>query len=333
MSYLDDIIRRAKDAPQRVAFPEANDEKMMRVAYETSELGIAFPVLVGDTQELKSLCKELGFDETRFEFADMNDVDIRDKLIERYLTIPGVILGPKALTRRMGDPLKYAFVLEAVGDVDVTIGGLNTTTGDFILAAMDIIGLQDGISAASSVGICEIQGYDGSEGNVIALADISTRPDPTATELADIAITSCETIRNITGWIPRCALLSFSSDGSAKHPLVDKVKEAVCCANEKRPDLFIDGEFQLDTAIVPGVAAKKVKRPSEVAGRANIIIFPDLNSGNIGVKLMQQFGGAVLYGALLQGFKRVLSDVSRGSSVQDLVGTIALSVIIASKKK
>ncbi len=157
--------------------------------------------------------------------------------------------------------------------------------------------------------------------------------NPNAAELASIAIATCDTVKAVTGWEPKCAMLSYSTLGSGQGELVDRVATAVKLAQEKRPDLKIDGEFQLDTAIVPEVAQKKVKRASEVAGQANILIFPDLNAGNIGVKLIQQFGHANAYGPLLQGFKKICSDCSRGAPVAELVGNIVFSVVRAGEKQ
>jgi phosphotransacetylase len=152
-----------------------------------------------------------------------------------------------------------------------------------------VVGMQKGISTVSSIGIFNIPGYEGSEGSLLAFGDIAVCTNPSAEEIAGIAIFACETVRSLVEWSPRCALLSYSTCGSGEGPLVDKVVEAVKIADERRPDLAIDGEFQLDTAISPKVSEKKVKRESRVAGNANIIVWPDLNVGNVGVKLVQQF--------------------------------------------
>lgn len=225
-------------------------------------------------------------------------------------------------------------MMQAVNDVDVTFAGFDSATGDVILAAQSIIGLGQDSDVISSVGIVELPGYQFADGqNLIAAGDAAVYPNPSAAQLASIAITTCDTVKAVTDWEPRCALLSYSTAGSASGELVEKVVEAVKIAQDRRPDLKIDGEFQLDTAIVPEVAAKKVKRASEVAGRANIIIFPDLNAGNIGIKLIQQFGYANAYGPLLQGFRLICSDCSRSAPVEELVGNIAFSVVRAGDLK
>ena len=229
----------------------------------------------------------------------------------------------------MPDPLYFALVMEAVGDADCTFAGIENTTGEVILAGQTIIGLADGVSTISSVGIFNIPGYEGSEGPLLAFADSAVCVDPSAEDLASIAITTCDTVKALLGWEPRCALLSYSTTGSADSPFVDKVRNAVGVANATRPDLKIDGEFQLDTALSAAVAAKKLTRPSEVAGKANIVIWPDIDAGNIGVKLMQLFAHADAYGPFLQGFRKIVSDCSRGASVSELVGSIAISCVRA----
>ena len=187
----------------------------------------------------------------------------------------------------------------------------------------------EGISTISSVGIFNIPGYEGSEGALLGFGDSAVCTNPDAEQLASIAISACDTVRSLVGWEPRCALLSYSTCGSGEGPLVDKVVEAVKMANQLRPDLAIDGEFQLDSAINPKVAAKKVKRESRVAGKANIIIWPDLNVGNVGVKLVQQFAHADAYGPMLQGFAKIVCDCSRGAPVSEIVGNVAMSCVRA----
>jgi phosphate acetyltransferase len=189
----------------------------------------------------------------------------------------------------------------------------------------------EGIDVPSSCGLAIIPGWKGGENGLMAFADSAVNVNPNSAELASIAIATCETMKKLMNWEPRCALLSYSTDGSASSDLVDKVHEAVKIANERRPDLAIDGEFQLDAAIVPEVAAKKVKRESKVAGKANIIVWPTIEAGNIGVKLIQQFGHADCPGPFLQGFAKIVTDCSRGAPVSELVGNIAISAVRAQK--
>ena len=329
MSVLDQIYEKAKLNPQKVAFPEADNEKMMQAAYECGKDGYIIPVLVGDSAQLKALVAERGYEESVFTIVDIQDEAYKNEVIEKYVAMPDTRLKQKALGRRMENPLYFAMTMQAVGDADVTFAGINNTTGDVLLAGQMIIGMQEGISTISSIGLCDIPGFEGSEGSLLAIGDsaVCTNPDPD--QLASIAISACETVSSLLGWEPRCAMVSYSTLGSGQGELIDKVVEAVKIENEKRPDLAIDGEFQFDAAIVPAVAEKKVKRESKVAGKANVVIWPDLNVGNCGVKLIQQFGHADAYGPMLQGFNKVVCDCSRGAPVSEIKGNIVISAVRA----
>ena len=192
-----------------------------------------------------------------------------------------------------------------------------------------IIGMQPGISTISSIGLCDIPGFEGSEGSLLAVGDSAVCTNPNAEQLASIAISACDTVKALLDWEPRCAMVSYSTLGSGQGELIDKVVEAVKIAREQRPDLAIDGEFQFDAAISPAVAAKKVGRESKVAGKANVVIWPDLNVGNVAVKLIQQFGHANAYGPMLQGFNKVVCDCSRGAPVSEIKGNIVISAVRA----
>lgn len=333
MSVLDEIYARAKADPQRVAFPEATNEKMLQAAYEAGQEGYIIPVLVGCRAEIEQLAGEKGYDLSVFQIVDIHDEAYKAKVVEAYVSKPDTKLKAKALGRRMEDPLYFAMAMQAVDEADVTFAGINNTTGDVLLAGQMMIGLKPGISTVSSIGLADIPGYEGSEGSLLAVGDsaVCTNPDPE--QLASIAISACDTVKELLNWEPRCAMVSYSTLGSGQGPLIDKVTEALKIANEKRPDLAIDGEFQLDAAIVPAVAAKKVKRESKVAGKANVLIWPDLNVGNTAVKLIQQFGHADAYGPMLQGFNRIVCDCSRGAPVSEIKGNVVISAVRAAGSK
>ena len=333
MSVLDQIYEAAKSNPQRVAFPEAANEKMMQAAYETGRDGYIIPILVGNREELTALCKERGYDVEVFQIVDNEDEAYKQKLIEAYVALPQTMLKEKALSRRMTNPLYYAMVMQAVDEAEVTFAGIDNTTGDVLLAGQMIIGLQPGISTISSIGLCDIPGFEGSEGSLLAVGDSAVCTNPTAEQLADIAISACDTVHSLLNWDPRCAMISYSTLGSGQGELIDKVVEAVRIANEKHPDYKIDGEFQLDAAIKPEVAAKKVTRESAVAGKANVLIWPDLNVGNTAVKLIQTFGHANAYGPMLQGFNKVVCDCSRGAPVSEIKGNVVISAVRAAGSK
>lgn len=333
MSVIDQIFEKAKSNPQKVVFPEALNEKMMQAAFEAGNEGYIYPILVGNKSEIEQAIQERGYDLSVFTVVDMEDEEYRKTLIEKYIALPDTRLKEKALNRRMQDKLQFAMVMQAVGDADVTFAGIDYTTGDVLLAGQMIIGLKPGIATISSIGLCDIPGFEGSEGSLLAVGDSAVCTNPSAQQLASIAISACDTVKSLLDWQPRCACVSYSTLGSGQGELIDKVTEAVKIANELRPDLAIDGEFQLDAAISPSVAAKKVKRDSKVAGKANVVIWPDLNVGNVAVKLIQQFGHADAYGPMLQGFKKVVCDCSRGAPVSELKGNIVISAVRAAGEK
>jgi phosphate acetyltransferase len=312
---------------------EALNEKMMQAAFEAGNEGYIYPILVGNKAEIEQAIQERGYDLSVFTVVDMEDEEYRKTLIEKYIALPDTRLKEKALNRRMQDKLQFAMVMQAVGDADVTFAGIDYTTGDVLLAGQMIIGLKPGIATISSIGLCDIPGFEGSEGSLLAVGDSAVCTNPNAQQLASIAISACDTVKSLLDWQPRCACVSYSTLGSGQGELIDKVTEAVKIANELRPDLAIDGEFQLDAAISPSVAAKKVKRESKVAGKANVVIWPDLNVGNVAVKLIQQFGHADAYGPMLQGFKKVVCDCSRGAPVSELKGNIVISAVRAAGEK
>jgi phosphate acetyltransferase len=328
MNAMEIIYEKAKVNPQRVAFPEATEEKILLSARECADKGYCKPCLVGNAAEIKGAAAQFGVALDGFTFFDTLDEAWLDAIIEKYVAQKPEN-SAKIMKRRSKDPLYTALMMEVIGDTDCTFSGFSHTTADVMHAGMFTVGLADGIDLVSSFGILDIPGYRGSEGSLLAFSDSAICTNPTAEELATIAITTCGSIKKLMGWEPRCALLSFSTDGSSDHPLVEKVREAVRIAGEKRPDLAIDGEFQLDTAISPAVAVKKMKRESRVAGKANIIVWPNLDVGNVGVKLVQQFAHANAPGPFLQGFAKVVCDCSRGAPVSELVGNIAISAVRA----
>lgn len=331
MALLDFVAEEAKRRPQRVVFPEAHDETMMRAAARIAAEGYAECILVGDTEELQRLCEERGISQDTFRYLSTTDDALISDVAERYGSLPGMFLGTKAIARRCEDPLYLSLALQAVGQADVTFAGIEASTGDVITAAQLVIGMEDGIDTASSIAVCRIPDRDIGENGLIAFGDSAVCVNPSAEELAEIAISSCGTIRDLMGWEPRCALLSHSTCGSARNELAGKVVEATLVANNLRPDLAIDGELQLDSALSPRVAARKVTRESAVAGAANIIIWPDLDAGNIGVKLISMIPGVELAGPFLQGFRQIVGDCSRGAGVDDIVNSVIAACVRAGR--
>ncbi len=329
MSLIETLIEKAKQKPKRVALPECEADKTLLAARRVLDEGIGTPVLVNDPAVIKETAARTGVSIEGMEIVDVTDEAYRDGVIARYMSYPKLMLSEKGAKRKMKNPMYYAMILEAVGDVDCTFCGHVNTTGDVLIAAQQCIGMQDGVDVPSIFALTEIPGFEGPEGNLIALADCGLNAEPTAEDLASIAIATCDNIHALMGWEPRCAFLSFSTLGSGAAAIVDRTNEAIRIAKERRPDLKIDGEFQLDAAIVPAVADKKIKRESDVAGKANILVFPELTSANIGIKMIQLFAKGKGYGHTLSGFAKPVADSSRGSSVEEIVGDIAMVIIAA----
>jgi phosphate acetyltransferase len=327
-NVMERLWAKAKTDPQRVVFPEATEEKILHAARQMLDMGLGKPMLVGDPMVISNLAGSIGVSLDGITVVDSTDEAKGDRLVEEYGKV-SQDLPPKAVKRMLRDPMNYGAMMVRLGEADCLVAGLSHTTGEVIMAAQMIIGMQEGISTVSSMGIMSIPGYSGPEGDLLAIADCAVCPAPDANELADIAISTADTSRSLLGWEPRIALLSFSTKGSASHERVDTVLQALELVRQRRPDLLVDGELQLDSAIVPEVAAKKIKEGSPVAGKANILIFPDLNAGNIGVKLVQRFANAVAYGPLLQGFAKPVSDLSRGAPVEEIVGAATMAAVRA----
>lgn len=334
MSFIDSIFQKAKANKQTIAIPEYKNEYMIKAAAKANADGIANILLVGDTAEIKESAKSFGLDITGVKIADINDETYKADLLERYDAMKEKVMPRKFIEKRIKDPLYLATLIEAVGDADGTLAGVDTTTYEFVLAANSIIGMDPGCPTASGLLIMEIDGFEGKQGKIIGCSDGAVCIEPTIEQHASIAIASCQTFEAVTGVEARCAFLSYSTDGSggSSEP-VKKVRAAVELAQKTRPDLKIDGEFQADAAIDARVGAKKVKRPSEVAGRANVLIFPDAAGCNIGTKLVQRLGGATVFGPLYQGFRKPILDCSRSDTDDILYNDIALLSVLSAAKK
>ncbi|WP_232385500.1 MULTISPECIES: phosphate acyltransferase [Enorma] len=329
---MSDIIARAAETPRRIGLSEVESPDVLRLAQRIVETEIGVPVLVGDAAASRAVAAEAGVSTEGFEYVDNADEAVVSAIVERY-TAAYDDFSQKACTRRAKDNLLCAMLLLKLGDVDGVASGKECPTGDVVAAAMGIVGLAEGVASPSSLGIAEIPGFEGPQGEFLGLADCAITVQPGVEELAGIAIASADTAATLLGWEPRVALLSFSTMGSAQHESLETVRAAVERVHELRPDLKCDGELQLDAAIMPAVAEHKVKRPSEVAGRANILIFPNLHAGNIGVKLVQIFGHANAYGPVLQGFAKPVCDFSRSAPVDEMLGNVAMLVVRAAAQE
>ena len=328
MTFTEKMLEKARKQRKSIALPEATNEKVLLAAARLVELGAAQPILVGIPAEIRAAAADCGVDLTEIPVVDAADEAFLAELKQEFLAVCSD-LSEKALGRRFRDPMNVAAAMVRTGRADCLAAGIVHTTGEVILTAQVFIGTKPGISVISSLGMVEFPHYETSEGNMICFADCAVNAKPTSEELADIALASADTVSLLLGWEPRVAMLSFSTKGSSEHEEVDRVRAAVEIARERRPELAVDGEFQLDAAIIPAVAAKKVKEPSAVAGRANVVIFPDLGAGNIGVKMVQIFADATAHGPLLQGFVKPVTDFSRSAPVEEIVGNLVMLAVTA----
>lgn len=321
---MDTIRERAARLGGTVLLPEGDEERNQQAAAIMTSLGMARVVLVGDEASIRSRAQAGGIDLSAMAVADpASSPRAADcaRLIYEKRKAKG--LGPEEAAELARDPIYFATCLLELGDGDALVTGAVHSTGDMLRPALQILGTAPGTKTVSSMFLMVMP-----DGALFGFSDCAVVPDPSAEQLADIAIATALTFRKLTGLEPAVAMLSFSTKGSASHPSADKVIEATRLAREKRPDIAIDGELQFDAAYVPSVA--RLKAPwSLVAGKANCFIFPDLDAGNIGYKLVQRLAGAEAVGPVAQGLARSANDLSRGCSAEDIVNVCAIALLNA----
>lgn len=321
MNIIEKKMGELAESGLRVVLPESSDVRILQAARALQDAKTCVPVLLGARVDIESAAARAGVDLKGIEIIDPDHGEQQDKTIAAYLAADPST-SEKRIRRKLSDPLNYGAILVRGGLCDCLAAGVEYATGDVILAAQQFIGVREGLSAISSIGYVDVA--LAGQRRFLGLSDCAVTIEPDAATLADIAIMSALSYHNITGEQPRVALLSYSSFGSADSALVEKVRQAVSLAHEKAPDVFISGEMQLDTALLPEVAARKANVDDGVSGQANVLVFPDLNCGNIAVKCIQLFGEAGAYGPLLQGFALPVTDFSRSADVDGVIGNIVL---------
>lgn len=326
MALLDQIRAKATSLQKRIYLPEGNEERNLKAAAEASAKGYAKITLVGNADEINAKAKEFGADISKCTIIDPATDENKEKFAKEYFEIrkhKGMTEDKAAET--MLDPIFYSAMSVRLDEADGYVSGAVHSTGDVLRAAIQVIGCKEGTKTISSNFIMILPegspfGVDG----VLMYADCGVVPNPNAEQLSDIAISTADSFRKLVGAEPCIGMLSFSTKGSAKHEDIDKVIEATKLVKEKAPELQIDGELQVDAALVESVGKSKAPG-SPVAGKANVLIFPDLDAGNIAYKLTQRLANAVALGPLVQGTAKPINDLSRGCSFEDIVDVICIT--------
>ena len=335
MTLIEKIIERAKSNRQRIVLPESLEERTLTAADRAVADQLAEIILIGNREEILAKAQSLGL--THVEGATIIDPATSPKTNE-YASLLYELRKAKGMTqqeawKKVLDPLYFGCLIIKSGDADGQISGALSTTGDTLRPALQIIKCAPGISCVSGAMLLITQTPQYGEDGVLVVGDVAVTPMPDAAQLAQIAVCTAQTAKSVAGFAePRVAMLSFSTKGSAKHEVVDKVVEATRLARELEPELKIDGELQADAALVPSVGEKKAPG-SDIAGHANVLVYPNLEVGNISYKLVQRLGNADAIGPILQGIARPVNDLSRGCSVDDIYKMVAITACQAMDAK
>jgi phosphate acetyltransferase len=330
MSEMQRLMEEVRGRSLKVVLPEGEDQRVIQAARCLRDDDLAEPIVLGRRQQVATTAAAAGTALDGIRIVQPEESDRLEAYAQAYAENRG--FDQNAARRVVRRPLWYAGMMVSQGHADTMVAGVTKPTAHVIQAGVVTVGLAEGVDTPSSFFLMIVPECRGCEKRSFIYADCAVNIAPTPSELADIAIASEHSARGLLDEEPRVAMLSFSTKGSAAHAHVDRMTEALAVVKQRAGHLQVDGEFQVDAAIVPAVAAKKVKQPSPVVGRANVLIFPDLNSGNIAYKLTQYLAGAKAIGPLLQGFARPISDLSRGATVSDIVAAtvICLAQVVRS---
>lgn len=326
MELIEQLIARAQANKQRIVLPEGTEERTLKAANRALTDGVADLILLGNPEEIKECAKKWGLG--NIDKATIIDPENNPKK-EEYAQLLCELRKKKGMTieearQKVLDPLYLGCLIIKSGEADGQLAGARNTTGNVLRPALQIIKTAPGITCVSGAMLLLTHAPECGDNGVLVMGDVAVTPVPDANQLAQIAVCTAHTAQAVAGITPRVAMLSFSTKGSAKHEVVDKVVEAVALAKEMAPDVLIDGELQADAALVPAVGASKAPG-SPVAGNANVLVVPNLEVGNIGYKLVQRLGHATAVGPILQGIARPVNDLSRGCSVDDVYKMIAIT--------
>ena len=326
MSLIEQLIQRAKADKQRIVLPEGTEERTLKAANQILTDGVADLILLGNVEEIQEKAREWGLG--NISKATLIDPQNSEKS-EEYAQMLFELRKKKGMTleearKKVTDPLYYGCMIIKSGEADGQLAGARNTTGDVLRPALQIIKTAPGITCVSGAMLLLTHAPECGDNGVLVMGDVAVTPVPDANQLAQIAICTARTAKAVAGIEPRVAMLSFSTHGSAKHEVVDKVVEATRIAHEMDPELLLDGELQADAALVPSVGHSKAPG-SPIAGKANVLVVPSLEVGNIGYKLVQRLGHATAVGPILQGIARPVNDLSRGCSIDDVYKMIAIT--------
>lgn len=327
MDFIEKIYKKAKEEPKKVVLPEGDDERTVEAAVEATKLGIAKITLIGDIQKMEKIAKDKNLKLDGIEIYDEHNLpNLHEYADELYELRKHKGITKEEALERIKEPLYYAAMMVRRNIVDSFVAGDIYATAEVCRAAIRVVGLKRGCSTLSSFFVMILPDKSFGKDGILFYADGGVVADPDENQLADIAVSTAESYRMLIEDEPRIAMLSFSTKGSATHPRINKVINATNIVKRTHPELIIDGELQADAALIPKICERKAPG-SPIAGRANVLIFPDLDSGNIAYKITERLAKAEAYGPILQGTKKPCSDLSRGCKASDILNVIAINVV------